>query len=985
MLGSSARFDHADMDARLPISPFEHDVMTGRNKVNSEPFCQTTGDVVLSKGHVELLTANLIRCACGCVKVFGEKDKTQRPPGQPAEYAVPATVACQHMIIDRVLKTTDARPESLEDFLGVATDPQVQRSVKECLLFVKNGPCERSEADDPILAAESDPSPFDPPLTGIDFAEPVSALEILGVNRPECMLKLFPHAVSLKGQGINGHLIRQSIHELVLMVKTSVGDQHDDVLRSIIKFSVQNSVTAHNFRNEIALVLFHGLPQSKFFPSHILDERKERMASLVSAIPQRFGKMVTDAAMGTFMRLDLLTQNGTIGGKNAYAVDDRLVRKELGRFYNCSERSVQKAKDLLHRYRGDIGPEALRALFDEKCNPGNVAYMICHKILREEALKHREGENNRDDQGYPLPYTFANIAAEFFDANAVREGMSEVQVPAKRVAEGTVVHGNLSAVSLPFRRYGAGGDVKHHRPLVFSSKLTDAQWMILEDREVDAMIAEIDQGRQRWMLKSPWGTVTKWAALPRGEKVHFVSWSLAFLDAYVGFRRPAERVTFDTIGARASVPLCIKTNIGGAVGFNVQNLLRVELVVSKKIHAELHPLGAIARHRGHLRASHLRGSKWEKTDEPAGFVLERIGGDAVQRLDSLRAKQLELRHMTIPPCAFSRWIVENIIDHSNLTTFRYVAVDFVHTSDPSSIASRTAQQMIVIADKLCEKPRLAAPETIALWKASGARGGKHRHMFDISRETRDNKAALAVIRADKRKRIIADTWKNGPKNARENLGLGQDCTETDLVASARNYLGGAAKKPALARLCEELLFVIGNPFDQKVNEFDVGVGTKVLSLMVEKFLPGQDRPRGVVFGMSCGFDLVQDEWDAICMAERNAFMAEMADPLVAQRLARIWQCNTDEDSKKVARTASLCVAVLKNRFGNKRQKHAAFEREWATILPVHEQFLDRVAKKFDAKKLKEIADEQQRLAAEEPMPEAEEEADGEVAQEEAEE
>ena len=982
MLGSSARFDvidDGDMDDRLAILPCEHDVMTGRNKLNSEPFFRQTGDVVLSRGHVELLTDNLIRCACGCVKVFGEKEKTQRPPGQPAEYAVPATVATQHMIIDRVFETTDARPESLEDFLGVAKDPQVQKCVEECLLFVKNGPRddERCEAD-PILVAESDTAPFDPPLTGIDLPEPVSALEILGVSRPECMLKLFPHAVSLKAgsHGINGPLIRQSIHELVLMVKTSVGDRHDDILRSIIEFSVQFSVTAHNFRNEIALVLFHGLPQSKFFPSHVLDERKQRMASLVSAVPKRFGKMVADAAMGTFMRLDLLKPADSIGGKKSYTVDDRLVQKELARFYHCSERSVEKAKKLLYKYRGDIGPEALRALFDEKCNPGNVAYMICHKILREEVLKHRGDGNNRDDQGYPLPYTFANVAAEFFDANAVREGISEVQVPAKKVADGLVVHGNLSALSFPFRRHGAGGDVKHRRPLVFSSKLTDAQWMITEDAEVDAMIAEVDQGRQRWMLQSPWGAVTKWAALPRSEKAHFVSWTLAFADAYVGFRRPAELVTFDTIGARASVPLCIKTNVGGVVGFDVQNLIRVELVVSKKIHAELHPLGGIARHRQHLKASHLRGSRWKKTDEPAEFVFERFGGDAVHRMDSLRVKQLELHHMQIPPCAFSRWIVENAIDHRNLTTFRYVAVDFVRTSDPGSIPSRTAQQMIVITDKLSEKPRPTAPEEIAFWKADGARGGTHHHMFDIARETRDNKAALDVVRAEKRKRILAGALKNGPKDAREHLGLGQGCTEADLVVSARNYLGGSAKKPALARLCEELLFVIGKPMEETITEFDVGVGTKVLSLMVEKFLPGEDRPRGVVFGMACGFDLFQDEWGEICTGERNAFMAEMADPLVAQRLARIWQ-SADTDNTKVAKTVSVCVAVLRNRFGNKRQKHAAFEQEWGRILPVHEQFLDRLAKKFDGEKLKEMSDEQQRLASEEPVAAEQEEEDEE--------
>jgi len=985
MLGSSFYLDNADLDARLPISPFEHDAMTGRNKLNSEPFCQRSGDVVLSKCYVDLLQENLTRCACGCLKPFGEKDTTTRRPGHAAEYAVPATVAAQHMIISRVFKTTDVRPDSLESFLGVAKDPEVRRCVAESMLFVKNGtPPETRGNGGGILVEEREDVPFDPPLTGIDIEEPVSALELLGVNRSECMHRLFPYAVSLKGndvpEGINGSLIRQSIHDLVQMVKASVGEEHDTVLRSIIQFSVQNSVTAYNFRSEIALVLFYGLPQSKFFPRHVLDDRKGRMAALVSAVPLRFGKMVTDAAMGTFMRPDLLTPAGMVGGKSAYSVEDRLVRKELGRFAVCSEESLKKAKKLLHTYRGDIGPEALRALIDEKCNPGNVAYMICHKVLREEALKHLQGkEAHRDDHGYPIAYTFANIAPEFFDANALREGISEVHVPATKVAGGTVVHGNLSMTSLPWRRHSNGGDVKHHRPLVFSSKVTDAQWMILEDEEVDAAVAELDAGRQLWMLKTHWGKVPSWAALPRDEKVHFVSWTLASLDAYAGFRRPETLVMIDTIGVKPSVPLYIKKKLGGCVGFNVENLVRVELALSKKvITAELHPVGALARHRGLLKDSHLRGQKWKKTKEPAEFVLGRFGEDAVQRLDSLRAKQLALRDMKIPPCAFSRWVAENIIDHRNLATFRYVAVDFVSVSDPTGTASRTAQQMIVIADRFWEKPRLAAPEAIALWRAGGSRGGTSAHMYDISRETKSNKDALDSIRADKKKRVLADTWKKGPQDALQTLGLGHDCTEADLVVSLRNYLGGPETRPALARLCEKLLFLIGNPVDEMISESDVGVGTKVLSAMVGRFVPGPAPPRGAVFGMACGFEQVQHEWDDVWKAEQRAFEAEMADPLVERRLARIWMCN-DEDSKKVGKTVQLCISVLKNRFGQKRQKHAAFESDWAQILPLHKQVLDRMARRFDSKKLKEIAEEQ--MAAEQMVAEPEQ-LQGELSEEE---
>jgi hypothetical protein len=915
----------------VPTSTDAYDQFSGRNKLNVEtPFMENKFNN-LKDTHATMYQDRHTTCSCGCL--------SECAPGKigpsSAKFAVPLSLAVCHYIVMEIEEKTGCVINSLEDVCHLVTSTaaqkdQVQSAVRAVMEFLPCGEYTGRLENEALKdkARPTDKWVYVPtiarakrPLCGISSDKPAEALSALAVHCSKCVKRVFPRSFRFSDTDFKLDISTQinSSCDLIELVKVTVGDVFDTLLKRIVRFSMEHSKTSVDYRNSVFAMYTDALPQSKHYPTHILDNKKQKARDLIESIPSRLGELVCDAAFHS----PLLKSNG--GDKDHRGwVSHRLLRKDvedtMERAFTCTPGAMQRMVDALRtgqESRGSdgqgyltttkVGFQGLKSLFEAKLNAGNMALLIAHKLVREEALMYLpRGTESRDADGYPIPITLRGVAPEFFDADAVATGITDFTIVTRVYGTGGCYsESSVVRQDLPYNRVPRPDDQdsakesKTHRCKDFGGKVVSATWMLSNPDEVEAIL----KSRPRWLTRALPGRTLKWNELGCHAQTRYTRWSLAFLDGYLFFRHPEWRVIFDPISAVPNTPLCQEWGKkSGPHG--------TAICQSKIVTVGLNPPSvAVLRHHQ---------------------VLPAVPALSLRVTDTTRTKKKIISSIINPLISRSR-------STSGEAIFAITRRSSWNAQDMDAMRERVAHDRVSKCYSNLRRTKIPSPE-LSEWCRL------HPDVLFHLEETHDLTYKFY--------------WS----------GL---CSETlpamvhaDLLLSALSACGEIKKRGRTEAVDNTV----------RPERIDCQTGFAILESMVGEFTPLQDAHRAkfqkscggngisrpVTFGVGCGLKddtLVEfsASWDETWRLEKRYLSDGMASRQVA--LNSIWvsgTCGGEDCARKVSKTAQLCKQVVCARFGPHSSKPMYYEEEWGTWKPEQDIFLQSLEKRFSPQVVDEM-------------------------------
>ena len=490
------------------------------------------------------------------------------------------------------------------------------------------------------------------------------------------------------------------MQDLFFLVRGALGSQAEPFLHAAVKFTVQHSKTAVDFRNSVYNMVFHGLPQSEFVPDSLVNQHANAtwLVARINALPERLGEFIADASRGPLTHHH--ARFTTNGNKEYLQIPESTVRELLYSVYECTEeassRAVQALSDAPAAKLPDgmigsskIGPSKLRTPFSERATAGNVGYMLLHQLQRQIAIRlNRDAAGtplpDRDEDGYPLALAADGIVdANFFDANAIAASVvtlaceHHVEVTDWSVEDpsrhhrATAMESTITEADLPFARNpsraGEDSAARTHRQQDFNRKLVMAAWLLQDPADLEAVVrARDEEGAGHWLTGTLSGRSVRWDEFSPGAKRRYASHALAFADAYVGFSRPPARVYYDVLAPIPNTPHEVSWNdtnsqsvlvYAGHARSDVQ-IVRFQINGDNTLApADAVPAGQPPGHRTSVRAAFLAGRAFVMDACPNDDLRNGVRG--IDLLRSIGAKYDELRRSPLPNAIFALWCKEH--------------------------------------------------------------------------------------------------------------------------------------------------------------------------------------------------------------------------------------------------------------------------------------------------------------------------------------
>ena len=915
----------------VPTSVLSYDQISGRNKRNEQPpYCENRHNN-LKDTHVTIYQDRRTTCSCGCL-VECEKGRLAPASGK---FVVPLSLAVNHFIVLEIEEQTGCKVTSCKDVRELAAPDSphrdsVKSAVRAVFAFLPYGDYPGRLENEALRESQrpTDQWRYIPviarskrSLSGIFSDKPVEVLTALAVNSSKCVFRVFPRSFqfsTLKSSvKLDISLQIDSSRDLIELVQVVVGHESDHFLRRILQFSMENSKTAVDYRNSVFAMYNDALPQSKYYPAHILDKKKEKAWNMIESIPHRLGELICDAAFCS----PLICAEPGVKDDRGWVTHTLLsadVKSHMRKQYECSHESLKRIIDALRTgnefrepggvrkfYSTEVGFQKLKALFEAKLNAGNMAMLIAHKLIREEAIKHLPlGANTRDSNGYPTPIALRGVPVEFFDADLVASGITNFSVVTRVYGkEGSFSESSVVRQDLPYNRVprtegqDTAKESKTHRCKDFGGKVVAAAWILSDPVQVDAVLSELPS----WLVRSLPGQTLKWDHMGLQAQIRYATWTLAFLDGYLFFRPPDSRVLFDPVSVVPNNPLC---------------------------------------------------QEWGKKSG--------LHGTAISLASVL---QVQCRAATPPLLGAASSAASRLQVTNSARTKKTLVLPFLEhlARAPSPSRMRSASTGAIFA--ITKRARWNSPEVDLL------RDGIARDQV-VKR--------YASLRRVKMPSLEFAEWCRLHPNVLDHLDEARSMAETfyysgmcseklpamiqtDLLLCALN-----ACRPIQEQRKQERCAQTQN---HKTEEcIDVRTGESILKLMVEEFVPlkephkasvqrscgGNGSTKPVTFGMACGLidrTLVdfRDTWEATWVHEKRLF-----EDLTASRqtaLNAIWSLESHQAGdivNNVNKTAALCKQVVCARFGAHSPKPWCYEEDWGVWKSEQDHFLTNLSKKYSA-------------------------------------
>ena len=921
----------------VPTSVESYDHISGRDKRNGETSFYVNNYNNLKDTHVTIYQERRTTCACAC---WVECEHGRQGPAA-GKFVVPLSLAVNHFIVLEVEEQTGCGAASFQELRALAApgsphQASVQSAVRAVLDFLPYGEYQGRLENEALRDSQrpTDKWRYMPiisrskrSLSGLFSDKPVEMLAALAVHSSKCVIRVFPRSFQFSptktSVKLDISLQIDSSRDLIELVREVVGNEYDTILKRILHFSMENSKTAVDYRNSVFAMYNDALPQSKYYPAHILKRKKEKAWSLIESIPCRLGELICDAA---FYSPLLCAETGVKDDRGwvTHTLLSKQVRSHMLKHYQCSDSSLKRIIDALRTgsefrasdgsrafYSTEVGFQKLKALFEAKLNAGNMALLIAHKLIREEALKHLpEGAATRDADGYPLLIALRGVRLEFFDADLVASGITNLSVTTRVYGKGgcfsesTVVRQDLPYNRVPrMEGQDTAKESKTHRSKDFGGKVVAAAWILSDPVHVDAALGE----HSPWLVRSLPGQTLKWDSMGLQAQVRYATWTLAFLDGYLFFQHPDSRVLFDPVSVTPNNPLCQewgKKSGPHGTPISPADVVQVECRVAGTRHpcvvADSTPLLKMTDTARTKKAVLLPFLKEAARTPPQS----RVRGASASAIFSITKR--------------ARW----------------------NSLEVDSLRAGIARDRVVKCYANLRRAKIPSGE-FAEWCRL------HPDVLD---------------RLDEAQQQVETFYYSGV------------CPETlpamvhaDLLLCAINACSTVQDKKQAGRAARQL--------SQNTEEYiDCRTGEAILELMVGEFAParephtaklqrscgGNGSTKPVTFGVACGLKdstLVdfRDGWDATWLHEQRLFTE-----LVSSRQAAINAIWTFEASRggdivsSVAKTAELCKQVVCARFGVHMPKPWCYEDDWGEWKPEQDVFLKHIIKKYPAKVVSEM-------------------------------